>query len=288
MQLAIKTRGYNRDYEWDASPGVPVRSYESMGAVISESAPGLLIKRENGRFDMLLVCINTSRKDSNGRSIKVKVFIGGLDEQKVRGIAVYALQDWAKLEKLTEAITEISTMEAGKREWNVEWKKLEEFIDDIPDAGRTATKFTDARQDDKLANQLADELQRFSFSDGDGYKIYFGESANSADYEKQMQRECDRFYWRGSERINLTEKQKTKKGDDAMNDKTLKNVVWGMTAVVILLIGLVGWGGLQVLALKKQNVQVENSLKKLQKENEELKQQNEGLKKQLLTPIKGM
>jgi hypothetical protein len=218
MQLAVRTRGYSNDYEWLPQPEeCQTNRHQLLGAVIADDAPGFLIrKNEEGRFDIILVGIKREGKtDFRGRQIGMQLFIGGLDERKVRGIAVGALQDWNEsINGFAWVIQDIPKDERENeksREWTVDWEKLESFVGGVSLANTTDLVLTDAWEDDqqKSKESLLNDLQCCNLSLPVGYKIYWGASPNSSDYVETLRKEADRFCWAGCvEKIDLTEKRR--------------------------------------------------------------------------------
>ncbi len=298
-RIAVQTRGFNEDYRWFGNSSGAEQEARDMGAVLHNMKPGIMIRKfGDDIFGVLIADIERpDATDRMGTRIRMQIYVGGLSEAAVRSVAVAALENWENVIPLRNAVVKAE----NEREWDADFQTIFGFIQSLVD--RLPVSLESPRFSDRLSGKydqrdpLITDLRGHRFSDSLGYKFYWG-GIPSKDGE-ELRFTVDRYFCTNATPGVLLNKaasgpivglssgqtrdggSKTSTSPVTGKPEMSKKVLWGMVAVIILLLISNVWSNSSNGALKKENSSLTQQNQELEKSLKNAKSQIANLQNEL-------
>ncbi len=205
MKIAAFTRGFDVDYTWkssehgfsDSLSDKPIREclakYSLKDCVLADT-PGAAISKQGKSFGILITGLPTDYRSARPGLISVSFAFFEVNESVARSLVVGLLKDWTSVsEKLVSCILRHSPP-ACDPEWSIDVEGLSNCVGSVVDDnamtgsdlfnGRRARPYSGV--DAHSFAQLAEIVNKQSFSPGDGIKVIIGKPSSDAGQERLL------------------------------------------------------------------------------------------------------
>lgn len=204
--IAVQTAGRTKDYAWQCSGSPNAETHLALETLI-DNAPSIVISHHDQTWNFYIGGIQTESIDYRGRINRLSIAFLGINQAEARSLAAFALKNWDFFSrKLCASIR----WEIGKAdvEWHVDFSTLEKipyFATAQISLTRDALPLTGRRERDNTPEnlvELADELEKYSFSPEDGVKLVVTGAPSNQAYNRMLD-EADRALWSGATERDL-------------------------------------------------------------------------------------